>query len=431
MTSAFPNAAVLGLSLRSFSRPPRRLNTSHRSARHAQPVVFVVPRGSTSTSTSMSTSTSSSAASSSSAAVASVSASVSARASLFFFGTPSSPSPASPTDARERPPNAALGGPSRRGKRVFFLFLDVAPTPFSSAASTTKTSRAFLFFRCIDVAATFVVSRRSGAEGGAFSLTLAAASACSSSRSRAATAAKADGREKLSTSVSSSRPFFCPSAETASSVAPPLVAVSSTRRITAARRIAGSALLLPPRVAPDGSRAMRSRTARSNASNDSDVTPSSRAKRAFLRSRARSAPSAMASRTSRVDMARASRRPSAHTSAFHAPATTAAAHEGEGCFTHAFSARPFTSSANAGENVPAAVVGSDIPSGGNNVERSASHELDASSSSAVSISTAGGTWSAAREAGRLAEGTGPAGAGAGSAITPARGDLASDVSTKD
>ena len=427
MTSAFPNAAVLGLSLRSFSRPPRRLNTSHRSARHAQPVVFVVPRGSTSTSTSTSTLTSSSAASSSSAAVASVSASVSARASLFFFGTPSSPSPASPTDARERPPNAALGGPSRRGKRVFFLFLDVAPTPFSSAASTTKTSRAF--FCCIDVAAMFVVSRRSGAEGGAFSLTLAAASACSSSRSRAATAAKADGREKLSTSVSSSRP----SAETASSVAPPrrLVAVSSTRRITAARRIAGSALLLPPRVAPDGSRAMRSRTARSNASKDSDVTPSSRAKRAFFRSRARSAPSAMKSKTSRVDIARASRRPSAHTSAFHAPATTAAAHEGEGCFTHAFSARPFTSSANAGENVPAAVVGSDIPSGGNNVDRSASHELDASSSSAVSISTAGGTRSAAREAGRLAEGTGPAGAGAGSAITPARGDLASDVSTKD
>jgi hypothetical protein len=76
-------------------------------------------------------------------------------------------------------------------------------------------------------------------------------------------------------------------------------------------------------------------------------------------------------------------------------------------------------------------VGSDIPSGGNNVDRSASHELDASSSSAVSISTAGETRSAAREAGWLAEGTEPAGAGAGSAITPARGDLVSDVSTKD
>ena len=183
-------------------------------------------------------------------------------------------------------------------------------------------------------------------------------------------------------------------------------------------------MLRPPRVAPDGSLAIRSRTARSNASNASDDTPSSRANRAFLRARFVSAPSAMASRTSRTPIARASRRPPAHASAFHAPATTAAAHDGEGCFTHAFSAEPFTSSANAGMNVPSAVVGNDAPSGGNNVDRSASHELDASSSSAVSISTAGRTRSAASASGgRPSEGNAPAGAGAGLAIPPARWDL--------
>jgi hypothetical protein len=115
-----------------------------------------------------------------------------------------------------------------------------------------------------------------------------------------------------------------------------------------------------------------------------------------------------------------------HPNAFHAPATTTAAHDGEFCFTQPFKASPLISNAYFGSNKPFGVVGKtlwpSLPTEGINVSRSASHELEDSSESDVSISTWMGVWDSSSATG-LDETASPSAPGELGAITTACRDL--------